>query len=105
MPSISHRVITVPKSPQNLTWPVVAELMSARCEPDDVPVRLALVKHSAGQLTFELSVLRGADLGPQKWGSLWQFQPRRKERTERFVALHVVPTGIRAEIGDRKSVV
>lgn len=99
MPSIEHRVIDVPKPAQSLTWPVVAELMSARCESDAIPVRLALVKHSAGQLTFELSVLRGAELGPQKWGSLWQFQPRRRERTERFVALHVVPTGIRAEIG------
>lgn len=99
MPSIQHDVITVPKPSHSLTWPVVAELVSARCEADDVPIRLALVKHCDGYLTFELSVLRGADLGPQKWGSLWEFQRRGRERTERFVALHVVPTGIRAEIG------
>ena len=99
MPSIVHRVIDIPKPAQSLRWPVVAKLISARCEPNDVPIRLALVEHSAGRLTFELSLLRGTDLGPQRWGSLWQFHPRRRERTERFVALHVVPTGIRAEIG------
>ncbi|MGQ0719542.1 MAG: DUF3326 domain-containing protein [Pseudonocardiales bacterium] len=77
----------------------MAELISDRCTPDDIPIRLALVKHSEGQLTFELTTLRGADLGTQKWGSLWQFRPRSQERTERFIALHIVPTGIRAEIG------
>ncbi|MGQ0719550.1 MAG: DUF3326 domain-containing protein [Pseudonocardiales bacterium] len=99
MPSIEHRVIDVPKPSQTLTWPVVAELISDCCTPDEIPIRLALVKHSQGQLTFELTALRGADPSTQKWGSLWQFRPRRQERTERFVALHVVPTGIRAEIG------
>ncbi|MBV9163201.1 MAG: DUF3326 domain-containing protein [Pseudonocardiales bacterium] len=77
----------------------MAELIAPYCRPDEVPLRLVLVKHFQGRLTFELSVLQGADLGAQKWGPLWQFVPRRRERTERFVALHVVPTGIRAEIG------
>ncbi|QEV21871.1 DUF3326 domain-containing protein [Streptomyces alboniger] len=99
MLTIEHDTIVVPKTKAMLTWPAVVDLLAPRYGSQTIPVRLALTEQADGQLTFEVTGLRGAAPDTQRWGSLWDFQPRRPERTGRFVVLHVVPTGIRAEIG------
>ncbi|GAU67188.1 hypothetical protein SSP35_04_02710 [Streptomyces sp. NBRC 110611] len=99
MPTIEHDIIDVPKPQGSLTWPTVTDLMAPHYPSETVPVRLALTGQADGQLTFEVTGIRGADPAAQKWGPLWDFRPRRPERTGRFVVVHVVPTGIRAEIG------
>ncbi|MEV6756666.1 DUF3326 domain-containing protein [Streptomyces sp. NPDC051214] len=99
MPTIEHDVIEVPKPDGPLTWPAVTDLIAPHCTPQTVPVRLALTDQANGRLTFEVTGIRGVDPSAQKWGSLWDFTPRRPERSGRFVVIHVVPTGIRAEIG------
>lgn len=98
MTTVSHRTITLARPAGSLTWPVVADLLAGRCAPDEVPLRLALVEHRDGQLRFEVTLLR--DLAaPERWGPLWRFRRRDRARSRRFVAVHVIPTGIRAEIG------
>ena len=99
MTRIVHKVVSIPKPSQLLTWPVVAAALSPRLESGEVPLRLALTEHRHGQLSFEVTSLRDLPSDSQRWGSLWNFSPRRPERSRRFVAVHVVPTGIRAEIG------
>ncbi|MCP2259796.1 Protein of unknown function (DUF3326) [Streptoalloteichus tenebrarius] len=99
MGSVEHRLVDVARPAQPLTWPTVAGLLAPHSTEDEFPLRLALVAADDARLRFEMSVLKGVGGRGQRWGSLWEFRPRRPQRTGRFVAVQVVPTGVRAEIG------
>ncbi|SHF53905.1 DUF3326 domain-containing protein [Streptoalloteichus hindustanus] len=99
MGSVEHRLVDVARPPRTLTWTRVAHLLAPHSTEDEVPLRLVLVGAGDGRLRFEVSVLKGLSGHRQAWGSLWEFRPRRRQRTDRFVAVQVVPTGVRAEIG------
>jgi hypothetical protein len=98
MTIVTHRPITIPRPAASLTWPVVAEALAPHCGAGEVPLRLALVDQRADRLTFEVTLVERLT-APEVWGPLWRFHRRARERTRRFVAVHVIPTGVRAEIG------
>lgn len=99
MAQIENRVVSISHPGVPVGWRLVAEKLLARIPGDQVPIRLALIQSDGQELVWEVTTVTEAARLPQPWGPLWRLVERRGQSRGRFVAVHVVPTGIRAAIG------
>ena len=83
-------------APQKRTWRNIAEKISELPLPG-VPIRLILTKAEGDLLTFECSFI-ATEKAPV-WSSLLNINVRQAVSTKPFVAVSIIPTGVRAEIG------
>ncbi len=78
----------------------IAKALDFRLANGAIPVRFAITRLDQDQYHCEFGALEGADSPrSQHSESIFRFVPRKVERTGRFNAVFVVPTGIGAEIG------
>ena len=83
-------------TPAKRTWSEIARIIAELPLPG-IPIRLILTAVQENRLTFECSFLQ-----PQKqpvWPSLLDINIRQVASTKPFVAVSIIPTGVRAEIG------
>ena len=78
----------------------IQKAMEFRLGDGAVPVRFATTHMDETQYQCELGTLEGLDLhATERLQSIFRFVPRKVERTDAFIAVFLVPTGIGAEIG------
>lgn len=82
--------------PQHRVWSEIARRIRA-LELPGVPIRLILTALRDRELVFECSFLE-TDRKPV-WSSLLDIRPRQVSSSKPFVAVSIIPTGVRAEIG------
>ncbi|MGB3514408.1 MAG: DUF3326 domain-containing protein [Microcoleaceae cyanobacterium] len=82
--------------PQQRTWRKISQEIAALPLPG-VPIRLILTKVAGDTLTFECSFF-DTDREPV-WSSLLDINIRQQVSNKPFVAVSIIPTGVRAEIG------
>ncbi len=82
--------------PQQRTWKNISQKIAALPLPG-VPIRLILTKVEEDILTFESSFIN-TDREPV-WSSLLNINIRQRVSNQPFVAVSIIPTGVRAEIG------
>ncbi|MEA5554197.1 DUF3326 domain-containing protein [Anabaena cylindrica UHCC 0172] len=83
-------------SPKQLTWSEIAHRIGELGLPG-TPIRLILTAVRENKLVFESSFLE-TDRKPV-WPSLLNIRPRQISSAKPFVAVSIIPTGVRAEIG------
>ena len=83
-------------SPEKRTWKTISEQISQLPLPGG-PIRLILTKVEGNNLTFESSFIQ-TDKQPV-WPSLLDINIRQRVSSKPFVAVSIIPTGVRAEIG------
>lgn len=88
--------ITVKCPAERRTWQFISREISALALPG-VPVRLILTAVDGDALTFECSFVE-TDRQPT-WSSLLDLNIRQRASNQPFVAVSIIPTGVRAEIG------
>jgi hypothetical protein len=77
-----------------------AKAVSGRLREREIPVRFAVTRTEGGDCQCEIGVIADPTLDrPRPATSIFDFQKRAVENTERFNAVLLVPTGIGAEIG------
>lgn len=81
---------------QQRTWRKISQEIAALPLPG-VPIRLILTKVEGDTLTFECSFI-DTDREPV-WSSLLDINIRQRVSNQPFVAVSIIPTGVRAEIG------
>ena len=81
---------------QQRTWRKISQEIAALPLPG-VPIRLILTKIEGDTLTFECSFFE-TDRSPV-WSSLLDINIRQQVSNQPFVAVSIIPTGVRAEIG------
>ncbi|MEO0843012.1 MAG: DUF3326 domain-containing protein [Cyanobacteria bacterium J06632_19] len=82
--------------PQERTWYKISQRIAELPLPG-VPIRLILTAVQGNTLTFECSFI-DTDKTPV-WSSLLDINIRQATSTKPFVAVSIIPTGVRAEIG------
>lgn len=82
--------------PQQLIWSEIADRIRELGLPG-TPIRIILTAIRENKLVFETSFLE-TDRKPV-WPSLLNLRPRQISSSKPFVAISIVPTGVRAEIG------
>ncbi|NET13561.1 DUF3326 domain-containing protein [Okeania sp. SIO1H2] len=82
--------------PQQRTWREIAQFIGQFPLPG-IPIRLILTKVEGDILTFESSFI-DTDRKPV-WSSLLDINIRQRVSNKPFVAVSIIPTGVRAEIG------
>ena len=82
--------------PQERSWYKISQQISELPLPG-VPIRLILTAAQENTLTFECSFIDTDK--PPVWSSLLDINIRRVTSTKPFVAVSIIPTGVRAEIG------
>ena len=82
--------------PQERTWCKISRKISSLALPG-VPIRLILTAAKENTLTFECSFIDTDK--PPVWSSLLDINIRQAASTKPFVAVSIIPTGVRAEIG------
>ncbi|MBD2605965.1 DUF3326 domain-containing protein [Scytonema hofmannii FACHB-248] len=83
-------------SPKQLIWSEIAHRIGEMGLPG-TPIRLILTASRENKLVFESSFLE-TDRKPV-WPSLLNIRPRQISSAKPFVAVSIIPTGVRAEIG------
>ena len=74
--------------------------IQSQLSPDKVPVRFAVTKSDADGYHCELGILTESNNLPVgRQISIFDFEKRRIENTDKFNAVMIVPTGIGAELG------
>ena len=81
---------------QQRTWRKIAEKIAELPLPG-VPIRLILTKAEGDLLTFECSFI--ATEKEPVWPSLLNINVRQAVSSKPFIAVSIIPTGVRAEIG------
>ena len=96
-----ERQISIPAAPDHRN--MIAQIKKAvkfRLEEGAVPVRFAITNMDETHYQCEFGMLDGVDARTADGlDSIFQFQRRKIERTEKFNAVFLVPTGIGSEIG------
>jgi len=96
-----ERQISIPAAPDHRN--MIAQIKKAvkfRLEEGAVPVRFAITNMDETHYQCEFGMLDGVDAQTADGlASIFQFQRRKIERTEKFNAVFLVPTGIGSEIG------
>jgi len=82
--------------PQQRSWRFIGPKIGELPLPG-VPIRLILTSVSDNRLTFECSFIQTKK--PPVWPSLLDMNVRQEAATKPFVAVSIIPTGVRAEIG------
>ena len=82
--------------PQERTWYKISRRIAELPLPG-VPIRLILTAAKENTLTFECSFIDTEK--PPVWSSLLDINIRQAVSTKPFVAVSIIPTGVRAEIG------
>lgn len=82
--------------PPQRTWSKISQAIANLPLPG-IPIRLILTKVAGNSLTFESSFIQ-TDKQPV-WPSLLDLNIRQRVSTKPFVAVSIIPTGVRAEIG------
>jgi hypothetical protein len=68
--------------------------------PDELPIRFAITESTKAKYHCELGILARTGLPPEMGpDSIFEFEKRRYENTDKFNAVLIVPTGIDAKIG------
>ena len=99
--NLLEKAFPIPASPGHKN--LIAHIRKAvefRLENGAVPVRFAITRMDDTHYQCEFGTLEG--LGPgtdEEIGSIFNFAPRRIERTDAFNSVFLVPTGIGSEIG------
>ncbi len=76
------------------------EAISKHLDTDEIPVRFVVTQSDDKGYHCELGVLGGLDeISFAQPTSIFDFEPREVENTDKFNAVMIVPTGIGAEIG------
>lgn len=88
--------IEVKCAPTRRTWKHISQEIASLSLPG-TPIRLVLTAVNAGSLFFECSFIK-TDRQPV-WPSLLNLNVRQKTSNKPFVAVSIIPTGVRAEIG------
>jgi Protein of unknown function (DUF3326) len=83
-------------SPKQLIWSEIAQRIGEMGLPG-TPIRLILTARRENKLVFESSFLE-TDRKPV-WPSLLNIRPRQISSAKPFVAVSIIPTGVRAEVG------
>jgi hypothetical protein len=96
MSEIFTKDFTVDCSPQNRTWQQLRSQIETLPLPG-TPIRLIVTSVTENKLTFECSFLR-TEKQPV-WPSLLTMNIRQQAVNKPFVAVSIIPTGVRAEIG------
>ena len=98
---LSERELHIPHWDGNGTFLTYFEQAVRDClSADEVPVRFVVTHSSSDGYHCELGVLGGSDyLTVSQPTSIFDFEPRDIENTDKFNAVMIVPTGIGAEIG------
>tara|TARA_B100000315_G_scaffold238890_1_gene257105 strand:- start:4992 stop:5924 length:933 start_codon:yes stop_codon:yes gene_type:complete len=67
----------------------------------EIPIRFGITKTSDRKYECELGILRNGDSTstPDIYSAIFDFAPRKMEKTDKFTAVLLVPTGIGAELG------
>jgi len=75
--------------------------IKTRMDDGEVPVRFGITKTGDKKYDCELGILRNGDSAstPDVNSSIFNFAPRKIEKTDKFTAVLLVPTGIGAELG------
>ncbi len=82
--------------PQERSWYKISRRIASLPLPG-VPIRLILTAAQGDTLTFECSFIDTDK--PPVWSSLLDINIRNRNSTKPFVAVSIIPTGVRAEIG------
>jgi len=78
----------------------IQKVVQSNLKSGEVPVRFVITEISETQYQCEFAVLSGIDKKTaKKISSIFDFIPRKIQRTDAFNAVFLVPTGIGAEIG------
>ncbi|OPH09508.1 DUF3326 domain-containing protein [Cylindrospermopsis raciborskii] len=93
---ITTKDFEVQYSPKRFVWSEIASSIGNLGLPGD-PIRLILTARKENTIIFEGSFLE-TDKQPV-WPSLLNIRPRQISSAKPFVAVSIVPTGVRAEIG------
>jgi len=98
---LSEREIHIPPWDGNGSLLTYFEQAVHDClSPGDIPVRFVVTHSGRDGCHCELGILAGSDyLTVSQPTSIFDFEPRDVENTEKFNAVMIVPTGIGAEIG------
>jgi hypothetical protein len=98
---LTERQIPIPAAPGHRN--MIAQIQKAvefRLEEGVVPVRFAITGMDETHYQCEFGTLGGVDAGTTEGlDSIFRFVPRKIERTDKFNAVFLVPTGIGSEIG------
>ena len=98
---LTERHIPIPVSPGHRSMlEHIQKAVEFRLEEGAVPVRFAITRMDESHYQCEFGMLDGLDVpASEKPQSIFEFSPRKFERTDAFNAVFLVPTGIGAEIG------
>tara|TARA_B110000438_G_scaffold59434_1_gene59591 strand:+ start:1342 stop:2661 length:1320 start_codon:yes stop_codon:yes gene_type:complete len=98
---LTEKQITIPiiSFDQNI-FKSLKEAVQSHLKSDEIPVRFVITKMDNNEVQCEFSVLNGVEKElSEETNSIFEFNPRKMERTGNFNAVFLVPTGIGAEIG------
>ena len=107
---IESETLTMDLSEKQITIPIISfdqnifkslkEAVQSHLKSDEIPVRFVITKMDNNEVQCEFSVLNGVEKElSEETNSIFEFNPRKMERTGNFNAVFLVPTGIGAEIG------
>ena len=83
-------------SPEKRTWKTISQQIAQLPLPG-LPIRLILTQVEEDTITFECSFI--ATEQKSVWPSLLDINIRQRVSSKPFVAVSIIPTGVRAEIG------
>ena len=98
---LTEKQITIPiiSFDRNI-FKFLKKAVQSHLKSDEVPVRFVITKMDNNEVQCEFSVLSGVEKElSEETNSIFEFNPRKIERTSTFNAVFLVPTGIGAEIG------
>jgi hypothetical protein len=96
MAQIFTKVFDIECAPENRTWRTIAEQIAELPLPG-TPIRIILASVQDSKLTFECSFVEAER--QTVWASLLNINVRQAALSKPFVAVSIIPTGVRAEIG------
>ncbi len=98
---LTEQEIDIPLAKRNISLVrYFEEAIGKQLNLDEVAVRFAITESNDKGYHCELGVLEGIEgLSVRRPGSIFDFEKREIENTDKFNAVMIVPTGIRAEIG------
>ena len=107
---IESETFTMDLTEKQITIPIISfdrnifkflkKAVQSHLKSDEVPVRFVITKMDNNEVQCEFSVLSGVEKElSEETNSIFEFNPRKIERTGTFNAVFLVPTGIGAEIG------
>ncbi len=80
---------------------ILERQIKTRMGDGEIPIRFSIIKTGGRKYNCELGILRNGDNAstPDIDSSIFNFAPRKMEKTDKFTAVLLVPTGIGAELG------